>query len=48
MAKISRFEDLEAWQQARELTRRVYEESRTVLFSKALRYGTRYAARPCP
>ena len=34
MAGISRFEDLEAWQQARELTRRVYEESRTVLFSK--------------
>ena len=34
MAGISRFEDLEAWQQARELTRRVYEQSRTVLFSK--------------
>lgn len=34
MAGISRFEDLEAWQQARGVTRRVYEESRTVLFSK--------------
>jgi four helix bundle protein len=34
MARITRFEDLEAWQQARELTRRVYKESRTVLFSK--------------
>ena len=34
MASVSRFEDLEAWQQARELTRRVYKESRTVLFSK--------------
>jgi four helix bundle protein len=46
MAGISRFEDLEAWQQARELTRRVYEQSRTVLFSKdfALRDQIRRAA----
>ncbi len=46
MGRISRFEDLDAWQQARELTRRVYEESRTVLFSKdfALRDQIRRAA----
>jgi hypothetical protein len=44
MAGVSRFEDLEAWQQARELTKRVYERSRALLFSKdfALRDQVRH------
>ena len=32
--KIEKFEDIEAWQLARELTRRVYRLTRKALFSK--------------
>lgn len=44
--KITRFEDIEAWQLARELTRQVYALSRTGPFSKdfALRDQIRAAA----
>jgi len=34
MAKIQRFEDIEAWQNGRDLKRRVYEFSRSVEFAK--------------
>src|SRR5205814_424185 len=34
MAKILRFEDIEAWQRARELTRKVYNVSKTGFFAK--------------
>ncbi len=33
MARIERFEDIEAWQKARELTRRVYEMTREGAFA---------------
>ena len=39
MATISRFEDIEAWQQARELTRTVYQVSGTGAFGQD--YGLR-------
>lgn len=34
MGKIDRFEDLIAWQKARELTRKIYEVSRRGMFAK--------------
>jgi len=34
MSTITRFEDIEAWQKARELTRVVYECSKKGLFDK--------------
>ena len=34
MATFKRFEDIEAWQKARELTREVYNRSKTGLFSR--------------
>ncbi len=34
MAKIERFEDIESWKIAREITRLIYEESSTGNFSK--------------
>jgi four helix bundle protein len=39
MATIEKFEDIEAWQKARELTREVYAASNTGLFAKD--YGLR-------
>jgi four helix bundle protein len=39
MATITKFEDIEAWQKARELTREVYAASNTGLFAKD--YGLR-------
>jgi four helix bundle protein len=36
-SKIARFEDLIAWQRARELTRKIYQISRTAAFAKDLR-----------
>ena len=39
MATIEKFEDIEAWQKARELTREVYAASNTWLFAKD--YGLR-------
>jgi hypothetical protein len=39
MAKIERFEDLIAWQKARELTRAIYEVTRHGAFAKD--YGLR-------
>ena len=45
MGKIQRFEDIEAWQNGRDLKRRVYEFSRSVEFAKdfALREQIRRA-----
>lgn len=34
MAKIERFEDIQAWQKARELTKHVYDATKTTAFSK--------------
>lgn len=39
MSSIERFEDILAWQKARELTKQVYESARTGLFSRD--YGLR-------
>ncbi|MEI8183686.1 MAG: four helix bundle protein [Deltaproteobacteria bacterium] len=39
MATITKFEDIEAWQKSRELTREVYSASNTGLFAKD--YGLR-------
>lgn len=39
MATITKFEDIEAWQKARELTREIYAISNTGLFAKD--YGLR-------
>jgi four helix bundle protein len=36
-SKIARFEDLIAWQRARELTRKIYQISRTAAFAKDFR-----------
>lgn len=46
MATITRFEDIEAWKKARELTREIYRHSKGGLFSKdfALRDQIRRAA----
>ena len=38
MARIERFEDIEAWQSARELTRMVYSASRQERFAKNFRF----------
>jgi len=34
MAKIERFEDIEAWRRARQLTRKIYAYSREGAFSR--------------
>lgn len=46
MSGITRFEDMQAWQKARELTARIYELTRTGEFTKdyALRDQIRRAA----
>ena len=46
MATIQRFEDLEAWKIARELTKDIYRVSKNDGFFRDFGYATRSAARP--
>jgi len=44
MTKISRFEDLECWRQARELTRLIYKATKDSKFSRDLRLASQIQA----
>ncbi|MFC1895176.1 hypothetical protein ACFL0Q_00730 [Thermodesulfobacteriota bacterium] len=46
--KITRFEDLECWQQAREMTRLVYNAAKDSTFKKDLRLSGKYRLPPHP
>ena len=47
MATIKRFEDIEAWKKARELTREVYRHSKVWPVLKGLRAPRSNASRGC-